>query len=398
MRRNSILESLKQLQIKIAQQIPGQKILKVRTSLTAASRNYWRYLGKKVSRIDWPGLHRHGMALISRLRREFFYIDHKALAPYLGLLVLTGFVFIGNQANQQALAATVEQEILVSDVEPDVVESILSALDPLTPEIEEAPEEVASRLVVAGDNGAVLPRPEMTAISEAETLSKKDPIPYTVQKGDTMSSIAKANGRTIATILEANSIAPEDAGKIAPGTVLKIPQEDTSDSLAWLEADQKVKAEAAKKRAEQQAKLATSKKKGGKTLASVRERSSESYAGNSGGNFIVHINHNGISRGIGRGHTGIDYRANVGTAVAAAADGRVIEITHGWAGGWGNSILVDHGGGWTTRYAHLSDNVVGVGNSVGQCQLIGYSGNTGRSTGPHLHFESRINGRAVQPF
>ncbi|MEK7461198.1 MAG: M23 family metallopeptidase, partial [Patescibacteria group bacterium] len=146
------------------------------------------------------------------------------------------------------------------------------------------------------------------------------------------------------------------------------------------------------------AKLATSKKKGGKTLASVRERSSESYAGNSGGNFIVPINHNGISRGIGRGHTGIDYRANVGTAVAAAADGRVIEITHGWAGGWGNSILVDHGGGWTTRYAHLSDNVVGVGNSVGQGQLIGYSGNTGRSTGPHLHFESRINGRAVQPF
>ena len=398
MRSNSLKERLKQLQTKITQQSIIQKISFIPGHLMA----FRQFLQAKVVQFDGRGLMRRLKALYIHLRQDFFYVDHKALAPYLGLLVITGFVFIGNQANQQAQAAAVGLEVIVSEVDPETVEKVLNTLDPLTPEIDETPEEVASLLVVAGDGGAVLPRPEMTTIAQAADSSKKDPIPYTVQKGDTMSSIARANGRSVATILEANGIVPEDAGKITPGLTLQIPQEDTSNSLAWLEADQKARAEAAKKRADQQAKLAAAKKKTGVILASAgatsRERSNESFSGNTGGNFIVPIHHNGISRGLGGGHTGIDYRANVGTAVVAAADGRIIEITHGWAGGWGNSIVIGHGGGWTTRYAHLSDTAVGVGDVVSQGDLIGYSGNTGRSTGPHLHFEARINNRPVQPF
>jgi murein DD-endopeptidase MepM/ murein hydrolase activator NlpD len=400
LRSNSFREFQKQLQTKISKQLYKQlqiNLISCTSRLITVARSVWVSLADRLSRLDWPEFKRHGGRAMTRLRREFFYIDHKALAPYLGLLVITCFVFLGNQANQQALASINLPDGLVSEVEPEVLEGVLTAIDPLTPEIDEAPQEVASLLVVAGDGGAYLPRPEMTAISEAESLSKKDLIPYTIQQGDTMVSIAKANGRTVATILEANNIKPEDAGKISPGITLFIPQEDTSDSLAWLEADQRVRAEAAKKRAEQQAKGAAARKSG-RGARTTRERSDVGYDGNAGGSFIVPINHNGITRGLGRGHTGIDYRADTGTGVVAAASGRVVEVTHGWAGGWGNSIVIDHGGGWTTRYAHLASNLVGVGATVGQGDLVGYSGNTGRSTGPHLHFEARVGGRAVQPF
>lgn len=352
-------------------------------------------LCERLTQLDWARYQFNLRRTLKKWRQDFFYIDGRALAPYLGLLVITAFVFLGNQANSQALAAALQQEGIVSEVEPEVVEQVLRAIDPLTPDITEAPEEVASLLIVADDGGAYLPRPEMTAISEAESLSKKDPIPYVVQKGDTLVSIARAHDRSVATILDANSIKPEDAGKMTPGATLLIPQEDTSHSLAWLEADQRARAEVARKRAEAQAKLAASRRTSGGT---VRERATSGYEGTAGGNFIVPISHNGVSRGLGRGHTGIDYRADTGSRVVAAADGRVIEVTRGWAGGWGTSILVDHGGGWTSRYAHLSSNAVGVGETVGQGQVVGYSGNTGRSTGPHLHFEVRVGGQAVQPF
>ena len=80
---------------------------------------------------------------------------------------------------------------------------------------------------------------------------------------------------------------------------------------------------------------------------------------------------------------------SVGTPVIAAGSGKVIGITGGWGGGYGNSILLDHGGGRHTRYAHLSQINVGLGDYVSAGQNIGLSGNTGWSTGPHLHFENR---------
>jgi murein DD-endopeptidase MepM/ murein hydrolase activator NlpD len=115
--------------------------------------------------------------------------------------------------------------------------------------------------------------------------------------------------------------------------------------------------------------------------------------------FIIPIKHNGITRGLIRGiHKGIDYRAYMGTPVVSAAHGKVIEAdSTGWNGGWGKYVLIDHGNGKTTRYAHLNKISVITGQEVKQGDIVGYSGSSGRSTGPHLHFEYRLNGRAVDP-
>jgi murein DD-endopeptidase MepM/ murein hydrolase activator NlpD len=97
----------------------------------------------------------------------------------------------------------------------------------------------------------------------------------------------------------------------------------------------------------------------------------------------------------GRMHEGVDIAVSNGTPVVAAKAGVV--IVAGWMGGYGNLVVVDHGGGVATAYGHNTSVTVGVGQEVAQGQLIAYSGNTGHSTGPHVHFEVRINGGAVDP-
>jgi peptidoglycan DL-endopeptidase CwlO len=97
----------------------------------------------------------------------------------------------------------------------------------------------------------------------------------------------------------------------------------------------------------------------------------------------------------GRLHAGVDIPLAQGTPLRAAASGTV--AIAGWVGGYGNYTCIQHGGSLSTCYGHQSSIAVGVGQSVGQGQVIGYSGNTGNSTGPHLHFEVRINGSPVDP-
>ncbi|HEY1074376.1 MAG TPA: M23 family metallopeptidase [Patescibacteria group bacterium] len=116
--------------------------------------------------------------------------------------------------------------------------------------------------------------------------------------------------------------------------------------------------------------------------------------------YMLPIKYRGISRGIITGvHTGIDFLAEVGTPVWAAADGTVTTAdASGWNGGWGKTIVITHSESQNTRYAHLSKLIVSEGQVVKRGDVIGYSGNTGRSTGPHLHFELRINGKPRNPF
>ena len=94
-------------------------------------------------------------------------------------------------------------------------------------------------------------------------------------------------------------------------------------------------------------------------------------------------------------HKGVDLAAPIGTPIYVTGDGVVTRA--GWASGYGKVVYVDHGNGIETRYAHMSGFATEVGAPVRKGDLIGYVGNTGRSSGPHLHYEVRIDGVAQNP-
>lgn len=94
-------------------------------------------------------------------------------------------------------------------------------------------------------------------------------------------------------------------------------------------------------------------------------------------------------------HAGMDIDGERGDSVLAPANGTIVKA--GWQGGYGNMIEIDHGNGLTTRYGHLSKVEVQNGDYVSRGQLIGLVGSTGRSTGPHLHYELRLNDKSINP-
>jgi murein DD-endopeptidase MepM/ murein hydrolase activator NlpD len=94
-------------------------------------------------------------------------------------------------------------------------------------------------------------------------------------------------------------------------------------------------------------------------------------------------------------HTGLDFRGEIGEPIHATAGGTV--TIAGWTGGYGKLVEIDHGNGLATRYGHLSEINVETGQTVRAGAIVGKLGSTGRSTGPHLHYETRLNGEAVNP-
>ena len=97
-----------------------------------------------------------------------------------------------------------------------------------------------------------------------------------------------------------------------------------------------------------------------------------------------------------RMHAGLDFTASTGTSVLATGNG-VVEIVESKMWGYGNSVVINHGYGYKTRYAHLNAFNVKKGQEVKRGQIIGYVGSTGKSTAPHLHYEVEKNGEKVNP-
>ena len=188
-------------------------------------------------------------------------------------------------------------------------------------------------------------------------------------------------------------------------------QRAVRDRLAWSQR------ELATARRDKQATLATVREDKSEALAHMRELQAQSSAlsariraaqsasvvpaptgAASAAGFVWPV-HGVLTSGFGwrwgRMHEGIDLAVPNGTPVVASAAGTV--IVAGWMGGYGNLVVVDHGNGVATAYGHNTIVAAGVGQSVAQGQLIAYSGNTGNSTGPHVHFEVRINGSPTDP-
>ena len=97
-----------------------------------------------------------------------------------------------------------------------------------------------------------------------------------------------------------------------------------------------------------------------------------------------------------RFHSGLDIGGDYGMPIHAAKAGVVSHA--GWIGGYGNTVMIDHGGGIVTLYGHNQSLNVSVGQQVSQGQVIAFCGSTGNSTGPHCHFEVRLNGEPVSPY
>lgn len=125
----------------------------------------------------------------------------------------------------------------------------------------------------------------------------------------------------------------------------------------------------------------------------------------SNNNFIWPIKWNGVTSSFGSRmhpvlkryifHAGVDLRAGVGTPIYAADDGKI--SYSGWASGYGNLIKIEHSRGYSTRYGHLDKLIAKQGSTVKRGELIGYSGKTGRVTGPHLHYEIRESDKPINP-
>lgn len=160
---------------------------------------------------------------------------------------------------------------------------------------------------------------------------------------------------------------------------------------------------AAEKAAEEAAKKASTK-----TTSSTSSSTSTSKSTSSNGKFAWPVpSSSRISSpwgyrihpiyGTKKLHAGIDIAASNGSNIVAGESGTVILSSWGYNGGYGNYIIISHGNGYTTRYAHCSNLYVKVGDTVSRGQVIAAVGSTGASTGPHCHFEVRINGESVNP-
>ena len=176
-----------------------------------------------------------------------------------------------------------------------------------------------------------------------------------------------------------------------------------AEQYAALERQAIAKEEAARKAAEEAKKAAASKSSSSSTSTSSSNAIVSSYSGGKLGwpcpssSRITSQYGYRILFGVRDFHTGIDIGATHGSNIVAAESGTVILANYGWNGGYGNYIIINHGNGITTRYAHASKLYVSAGQTVSKGQVIAAVGTTGNSTGPHLHFETRLNGVHKNP-
>ena len=279
-------------------------------------------------------------------------------------------------------------------------------------------------LLVLNDDGDIVFKPQITGMTADDIAAapgqRTTIIYYIVQNGDTVSSIARRFGISINTIIWANNltsygfIRPGDKLTILPysGILYTVKSGDTvskiaarygvegekilscNDLAAGLKAGQTLIIPGGRKIASQASVSQTSSNSG---LSVIKNLIKEPAAKTSGGKMAWPTTGYRITQYFSWRHTGIDIGNKVGTPIYAAEAG-VVEIARGgWNGGYGNTIVINHGGGKKTRYGHASKLFVKVGDEVERGEHIAAMGSTGRSTGPHLHFEVLINGVKYNP-
>ena len=325
-------------------------------------------------KIFYLGFKWRGGILIKKVRnrtpdgvKNFF---SKFVFPYSGILIIACFVLVTGLAHAAENTLVLENSE-VMDLDPVEVANVVGTINPYTPNYEEDAVQVA----LAMKNQEYIGKPVIAETAQTEIPEvqgeRKSTIVYTVQDGDTLSIIGWKYGLKLATIKALNGLSSDT---IRPGQTLKLPPADLSPSYIQ--------------------QLAQAKK--------IIAGASFNPAAGTKGLFKRPTAGFSVSQSFGRTsferfHDGIDLDSRSGTTIYAAGAGRVISASRGWGGGFGNNIVIDHGGGYQTLYGHLSSFTVSSGQYVQQGQMIGIMGSTGWSTGIHLHFRITINGTAVNP-
>jgi len=277
---------------------------------------------------------------------------------------------------------------------------------------------------------SILTKEQIQAETAATQVAQKrsSTITYTIQNGDTISGISRRFGISINTILWANDlkatslIKPGNQLTILPtsGVAHNVARGQTLGSIAKLYgvteqdilkangisnpnqivAGEKIMIPGASQLASNTTVAKTTSRQislGAEKLKAIISKDRDSTAViPSGGRMAWPTTGHRITQYYSWRHTGVDIADHIGTPIYAADDGVVITVGYN-RGGYGNQIVINHGGGKTTRYGHLSAFDVVVGQRVTKGQYIAAMGSTGRSTGPHLHFEVMINGARYNP-
>ncbi len=278
-----------------------------------------------------------------------------------------------------------------------------------------APEEEIMPSTAAGGSAVISP---ILSPAGMEGGVRDKVIVYTVAEGDTVSQIATKFGVSISTILWENSltayslIRPGDDLRILPtsGIQHKVVKGETLAKIAKkYEVDPEIiidynkLASAGNIAPGELLMIPGGKKVYEQTAYSVRSVASKAVIkpaaskATGSGRMVWPNSCRYISQYFKWRHSGLDIACAHGSGIYAAEAGRVITALGGWNGGYGNYVIIDHGNGLSTLYGHLSAIYVSKGESVSRGQLIGAEGTTGRSTGPHLHFEVRSGGSRVNP-
>lgn len=241
---------------------------------------------------------------------------------------------------------------------------------------------------------------------------------YTVQAGDTILGIAGKYGLQPETILWANPSIEQNPDRISIGDQIKVLPVNgvlhvvkAGDTLSSLAAKYKVTAEAiVGYKSNQLSNAAAALVVGAEIVVPggqkqiVAQQVVTSYSGPvptgaaKGSGAFLWPTSGSITQKYWSGHAAIDIGSWTGAPVKASDGGYVVEAGRGWSSGYGNHVVVDHGNGFRTLYAHLNSIFVSPGESVSKGQQIGTVGNTGNSTGPHLHFEVLYQGVRRNPY
>jgi len=311
-----------------------------------------------------------------------------------------------------------DEEFEISPVQQTYLDNLSSVRSQPMAEMRSPDEINIEETTEKIDESGVLIKPDLVSTTKTKQ-ARKDIIYYTVQSGDSVGTIAVEFEISVNTILWANNLSAYSL--IRPGQQIKILSETgilhkvtRGENLSHISNKYNVEAD---KILESNKLIDASKLSIGQELmipggrkTAYAKASASTYTGVSAvkdlfapssstpvsGNKMnwPTVGHR-ITQYYSWRHTGLDIANKIGTPIYAADSG-VVEIA-GWGRGYGNQILINHGGGKKTRYAHLSKFYVSKGDTVDKGQTLGAMGSTGWSTGSHLHFEVIINNRKYNP-